>query len=186
MNSPREHEALRAGALASLILLAAAGVDLSAQPVEKPSVDGVRNFARVDQTVATGGATTPAAMPALAAQGYTTVINLRRASEAGADLDASRVAAEAAGLRYVSLPFDGKNPDGATIEAFLRLVQDPANQPTFIHCSSGNRVGALWLVKRVVIDAWPVEKAAAEARGIGLSDQVLEAYVTTYAEVRAR
>lgn len=168
------------------MLLVAAGVGLHTQPLEKPSVDDIENFTRVDATVATGGTTSPSAMPALAALGYRAVINLHRPSEAGVELDASRASAEAVGLRFVSLPFDGKDPDSATIENFLRVVGDSANQPAFIHCSSGNRVGALWLVKRVVTDGWPVEKALIEARAVGLSDPGLEAYVVEYSQGRLR
>jgi uncharacterized protein (TIGR01244 family) len=175
----------RAGAVASIVLLLAAA-GLIAQSPDKSGVAGIRNFTRVDEHVATGGAASASAMPALAALGYKTVINLRRPSEEGSDLHDARASAEAAGLHFVSLPFDGKRPDGATVEAFLRLFAESRGQPIFVHCSSGNRAGALWLVKRVVADGWAIESAAAEARVAGLSDQVLEAWVTGYAQGRQR
>ena len=172
--------------LISLACLSGAGVALCAQTPDHPAVEGVKNFTRIDDQFATGGATSPSAMPTLASLGYKTVINLRRSSEQGADVDAERASAEANGLRYVSLPFDGKHPDGATVEAFLRLIDDSAGQRVFVHCSSGNRTGALWLVKRVVVDGWAIESAAAEARAAGLSDEVLEAWVAGYSQGRLR
>ena len=38
-------------------------------------------------------------------------------------------------------------------------MTDPANQPAYIHCASANRVGAMWLIKRVVVDGWDVPRA---------------------------
>lgn len=44
----------------------------------KRQYPGVQNFSRVDAAVACGGATTPAAIEALKADGVTSVVNLRR------------------------------------------------------------------------------------------------------------
>jgi protein tyrosine phosphatase (PTP) superfamily phosphohydrolase (DUF442 family) len=43
-------------------------------------------------------------------------------------------------------------PDPAVVDQFLKTVVDPANQRVFIHCASGNRAGALWMIKRIVVD----------------------------------
>ena len=76
-------------------------------------VPGILNFSQIDNAealpgpkVGFGGATEPAAMPWLAEQEFATVINLRLATEAGAEVDPSRAAAEAVGLRYLHLPFN--------------------------------------------------------------------------------
>ena len=106
------------------------------------------------------------------AAGFTSVINLRRDGEPGVDIAASRRAAEAAGLNYVHVPVDGANPSAESVDAFLRAVTDTSNQPMYIHCGSANRVGAFWLIKRVVVDGWDVEKATREAEAIGLTSPV--------------
>ena len=59
-------------------------------------------------------------------------------------------------------------------------MADPANQPTFIHCGSANRVGAMWLIKRVKVDGWSVEDATAEAEAIGLRSVALKAFALEY------
>ena len=46
----------------------------------------------------------------------------------------------------------------------------------FIHCGSANRVGAVWLVKRVLQDGWTVPKATEEAKMIGLRSAPLEQF----------
>lgn len=166
--------------LAALVSIVALASPASAQQVQKQSVPGTTNFSRVDATVACGGATTALAFPALKAQGFTTVVNLRQASEPGADIEANKASAESVGLKYIHLPFNGASPDPAVVDQFLKTVTDPANQPVYIHCASANRVGALWLVKRVLVDKWPIEKATAEARAIGLASEALERFAVEY------
>ena len=63
---------------------------------------------------------------------------------------------------------------------------DPANQPVYIHCGSANRVGALWLIKRVVVDGWPVDKAMSEAEAIGLHSDNLKAFALDYIKSHQR
>jgi uncharacterized protein (TIGR01244 family) len=152
---------------------------LSAQ-VQKREVAGIRNFSRVDATVGCGGAVDPSAMAALRKDGFTSVINLRLANEPGADVDAGRAAAQAAGLKYIHLPFNAAAPDEKVVESFLAAVADKANQPVFIHCGSANRVGGVWMIKRALQDKWALDKAQAEAEAIGLNNPQLLAFATSY------
>ena len=63
-----------------------------------------------------GGITEPSAMAELKKLGFTSVINLRLASETGVDVDAARAAATAAGLTYIHLPFDAADPDPELVD----------------------------------------------------------------------
>ncbi len=148
--------------------------------VQKKDISGIRNYSRVDATVGCGGATTPAAMPALRSEGFASVINLRLATEEGVDIEASRAAAQAANLNYIHLPLNGASPDPKTVESFLAAVADTSNQPVYIHCGSANRVGAVWMIKRVLQDGWPVDRAQAEAEAIGLRSAGLTQFAAEY------
>jgi uncharacterized protein (TIGR01244 family) len=148
--------------------------------VTKKEIAGVRNYSRVDATVGCGGATDPAAMAALKKEGFVSVINLRLASEQGANIEAGQAAAKAAGLKYIHLPFNGASPDPKVVDSFLAAVADRANQPVYIHCGSASRVGAVWMIKRALRDKWPDEKALVEAQAIGLSSPALTAFATDY------
>jgi uncharacterized protein (TIGR01244 family) len=148
--------------------------------VQKKDIEGIRNYSRVDASVGCGGQVNPAAMKALKAEGYVSVVNLREATEAGADIDAGRAAAQAAGLKYIHLPFNAASPDPKVVDTFLAAVGDTSNQPVFIHCGSANRVGGMWMIKRALRDGWPIEKAQAEGEAIGLRDPKLTAFATEY------
>ena len=169
--------------LARLMFMAAiAGalsIPLMAQ-VQKKEVAGVRNYSRVDATVGCGGQVDPAAMKTLKGEGYVSVINLRQASEEGANVEAGRAAAQAAGLKYIHLPFNVAMPDSKVVDSFLAAVADKSNQPVFIHCGSANRVGGMWMIKRVLQDKWAIERATVEAEAIGLNNAQLKAFATEY------
>jgi uncharacterized protein (TIGR01244 family) len=157
-----------------------------AQTPEKQALEGVRNFTRVDATIGCAGATEVSALPAIARLGYRSVVNLRQSTESGAAIEESRQAATAAGMKYLHLPFDGSAPDPAVIDAFIAAVTDPANQPVFIHCGSANRVGGVWLAKRLLVDNWTEARAVEEATTIGLSSASLRQFVLDYVAAKRR
>ena len=77
---------LFAGALTALLT-----APLAAQ-VQKQDMPGIRNYSRVDATVGCGGATDPSATVGLRKEGFVSVVNLRLASEQGANVEAGRAA----------------------------------------------------------------------------------------------
>ena len=104
----------------------------SAQVVRQ-EVPGIRNFAKVESTVACAGAITPAAVQEVKKMGYASIINLRLATEQGAEIEASTAAAKAAGIPYYHIPFNGASPDPAVVDTFLKTITTPGVQPAFIH-----------------------------------------------------
>jgi uncharacterized protein (TIGR01244 family) len=167
--------------LAAAFSLAVAALSAQMQ-VTKDTLPGVVNFSRVETTVACAGATTPEAVAEVKKLGFASIINLRQASEAGANLEAEAAAAKAAGIKYAHLPFDTAKPDPAVVDQFLKVVTDPGSQPAFIHCASANRAAAMWLIKRVQIDHWDVERASTEAAALGLTNPALKAFALNYLE----
>ena len=110
-------------------LVASAG---SAQVVRQ-EVPGIRNFAQVESTVACAGAITPGAVPEIKKMGYASIINLRLATEQGADIDANMAAAKAVDIPYYHIPFSTAAPDAAAVDTFLKTITAPGVQPAFIH-----------------------------------------------------
>ena len=157
--------------------LFAAGV---AAQVTTETVAGVTNFRQVRSTVACAGATTPESMRAVKDMGFVSVVNLRQPTENGANVDAESAAAQTAGLRYIHIPMNGASPDPAVLDRFLEAARTPANHPMFVHCASGNRAAAVWLVKRVLVDRWTVDRASEEAAALGLTSAPLKQFALDY------
>jgi uncharacterized protein (TIGR01244 family) len=172
--------------VAILLALVTGAVALTAQQVTKESVPGITNFARVETTVACAGATKPEAVAEIRKMGFASIINLRQADEPGANIDAEADAAKAAGIRFFHVPFNGASPDPAAADRFLSAITAPGSEPAFIHCSGGNRAAAMWLIKRIAVDHWDVDRATTEATALGLTSQTLKQFAINYAQAHTR
>ena len=171
---------LKRNAVLIALALGIAVATLNAQNVTKETLPGVTNFAKLETTIACAGATTPAAVSGLKQMGYASIINLREASEPGADIDAEAAAAKAAGINFVHLPFNGAMPDPAVADKFIKAVTDAKNQPAFVHCASGNRAAAMWMIKRMQVDKWDADRAGTEAAALGLTSGALKTFALNY------
>jgi uncharacterized protein (TIGR01244 family) len=159
----------------------ALAVPSSAQQVTKESRDGIKNFTRLETTVACAGAITTDAMPEIKKMGFASVINLREAHEPGADVEKHAAAAKAAGLRYYHIPLNGAKPDPKAADQFVKVISSSEAEPAFIHCASANRASAMWLIKRLAVDRWEVDRAVAEAEALGLTNPTLKQWAIEYA-----
>ena len=161
-------------------------VGVAQAQVKKSTVPGVTNFAQVETTVACAGAITPASVAGIKNMGFASIINLRLANEAGADIDGEAAAAKAAGINFVHLPFNTAAPDPAVADRFLKIITEPGTQPAFIHCASGNRAAAMWLIKRVLVDKWDNDRASEEAAQLGLTNQALKTFALDYIQAHKK
>lgn len=161
---------------AMLVVLALAALFQAPAPVE---VGTIRNFLRVTPEFCTGGQPRPEHFAALKADGVKAVLNLRTPGEHRAEEEKATV--EAAGLRYFNIPVVYREPTAAQVDEFLTITDDPANRPMFIHCTAAIRVGAFWMIRRVLRDGLSEEAALAEARKVGLVEAPhLETFAREY------
>jgi len=172
------------------IALAAAGWTAAgsalAQQVTRESVPGIRNLARLESTVACAGATAAEAVPEIKKMGFVSIINLRLPTETGADVEREEAAAKAAGLRYFHVPFDGAKPDPEAAGRFLDAITSKDAEPAFIHCGAGNRAATMWLIKRLAVDHWDVERATKEAVALGQTSEPLRQFAIEYGQAHRR
>src|SRR5579864_3206289 len=119
--------------LALLFVVTGVGAAMAQAQVVRQDVPGVRNFAKIETTVACAGAITPAAIPEIKKMGYASIINLRLATEPGADIEGNIAAAKAAGIPYYHIPFSSSAPDPAAVDTLLKTITAPGVQPAFIH-----------------------------------------------------
>ncbi len=157
-----------------------------AQEVTKENVDGITNFHRLETTVACTGAIKATAVPEIKKYGFASIINLRQASEDGANLPEEEAAAKAADIRYYSIPFSSTAPDPAVADKFLDAITAKGSDPAFIHCAGGGRAATMWFIKRLVVDHWDVDRAAKEATALGMTSPTLKQFAIDYAAAHKR
>lgn len=146
----------------SLIILFA--IPVAAQQEIPP----IRNFLRVNADFCTGGQPRLEHLQQLKDEGVKAIINLRPPTEHRAAEEEAR--AKELGLKYFNIPFVFAEPKDEQATEFLKITDDPANRPAFIHCTGAIRVGAFWMIRRVLRDGWNVAAAEDEARKIGLKE----------------
>ena len=66
------------------------------------------------------------------------------------------------------------------MNSFLATMADRKMWPVFAHCGSGNRIAALWMIHRVVVDKWELGDAEIEARLLGLKSANLREFAREY------
>jgi protein tyrosine/serine phosphatase len=97
----------------------------------------------------------------LAALGVKTVIDL---TKDGRDDEQGFV--EAAGMKFHRIPMTTTDrPSDEAIAEFLSMVNDPANQPVYVHCQGGrHRTGTMTAVYRMTQDHWTATQAYDEMK----------------------
>lgn len=100
----------------------------------------------------------------LAALGVKTVIDLQQDGERD-----EQQMVEAAGMKFYRIGLSDKSwPSPEKAEQFIKLVDDPANQPVFIHCHGGrHRAGIMTAIYRMTHDAWDADRAYTEMKRYG-------------------
>jgi uncharacterized protein (TIGR01244 family) len=162
----------------------AAGLVLAGATAAAAGGTDIDKFFRVNEGVATGGQPSTAQLAALKAEGFRTVVNLREPGEH--DAAAEEAAAKDLGLIYVNIPVRAAEPRPEQVDAFLRVTADPSIYPAFLHCASGNRVGAFWMIRRVLVDGWTPACAEKEAEKIGLKSPSLRTFALEYIAANPR
>jgi outer membrane protein assembly factor BamB/protein tyrosine phosphatase (PTP) superfamily phosphohydrolase (DUF442 family) len=131
-------------------------------------LSSIRNFLRVNKEFCTGGQPRLEHLQQLKAEGVKAIINLRQPSEHRAAEEEAK--AKELGLRYFNIPVAFGDPKDEQVDEFLKITDNPENRPAFIHCAGAIRVGAFWMIRRVLRDGWKIEDAEAEAEKIGLRE----------------
>ena len=144
----------------------------------------IEKFFRVNEQVCTGAQPTREQLASLKADGVRGIINLREPEEHNIEEEAAL--AKDLDLLYVSIPVKTAAPKDDEVEAFLKATHDPNIFPLFIHCGSGNRVGAFWMIRRVLVDGWTPERAEDEAKQIGMKSPNLRDFALDYIHRHAK
>lgn len=141
----------------------------------------IKNFGCINETFYRGAQPKKSDYEDLARMGVKTVIDLQREGEAD-----EQQLVEAAGMKFYRIPMSDKAwPTTEQTAEFLKIINDPANQPVFVHCRGGrHRTGAMTAVYRMTHDEWTADQAFQEMKqydfDYGYGHGVLKDYVYAY------
>ena len=165
-----------------VLLLALQGFTTAAQDVSAPPPISIENFGKVNDNYYRGSQPSSEQFQDLKRLGVKTVIDLRKDR-----VEQASGWARAAGLQYINIPLTTKKAatEDQTNE-FLKLVNDPANQPVYVHCKGGrHRTGQMTAIFRITNDGWTSDQAYTEMKKYDFEDSFfyprsLKKYVFSY------
>ena len=145
-------------ALAALLFVAAGAAHAENARVSAIKID---NFGVVNDHYFRGAQPDASDYPDLAALGVKTVIDLTRDGR-----EDEKGLVESAGMKFIRIPLTTTEaPSNADITQFLTLVNDPANQPVYVHCQGGrHRTGTMTAIYRMTQDGWTPARAYEEMK----------------------
>jgi protein tyrosine/serine phosphatase len=122
----------------------------------------VDDFGKLNDNYYRGGQPEREDYARLATLGIRTVVDLRQDKTTHDE----QALVETAGMKFYSIPMNQSYPPSEfTIHRFLQVVNDPANQPVFVHCQGGRiRTGVMTAVYRITHDRWTADQAYAEMK----------------------
>ena len=139
---------------------------LASNPAIQPAATKhIPRFQMINTGLYRGGQPEREGFEYLKKTGIKTVINLRTEND-------EEHIVKGLGMNYVHIPISikawSKIPANA-IDAYFKVLNDPANYPIFFHCRRGaDRTGAMAGFYRIVMQGWQPKKAYDEARDIGM------------------
>jgi protein tyrosine/serine phosphatase len=144
--------------VSAALLAIAMALPAAAQNVSNIQID---NFGRVNANYYRGAQPSGRDYADLAGIGIKTVIDLTQDGDAA---EPSIVQRE--GMKFFRIPMTThETPSAAKLAQFLTLVNDPANQPVYVHCQGGrHRTGVMTAVYRMTDDGWTADRAFAEMK----------------------
>lgn len=122
----------------------------------------IDNFGRINAQYYRGAQPEGRDYADLAALGVRTVINLT-SDDAQAD---ERAMVARAKMTYVEIPMmTHRPPTAAELGKFMSIVNDPANQPVYVHCVGGkHRTGVMTAAYRMSNEGWTADRAFKEMK----------------------
>ena len=144
---------------AVLLALALASPAAASAELSKITID---NFGRVNDNYYRGAQPEGRDYADLAAIGVKTLVNL---TSDDADPE-ERAMAERAGMHYFQIPMTTHQPPtDEQLAQFMRIVNDSANQPVYVHCVGGrHRTGVMTAAYRMTEDGWTADRAFKEMK----------------------
>ncbi len=145
--------------MAALPLAGWAGTAKDVNPgIVKIRID---NFGRINSNYFRGAQPDDRDYRDLASLGIHTVIDLT--ADGRSD---ERRFVEQAGMKFYRIPLTtSERPSDAAVVQFLKIVNDPANQPVYVHCQGGrHRTGVMTAVYRMTQDGWTADRAYQEMK----------------------
>ena len=122
------------------------------------SSNEIFNYIKVNEEIVTSGQPTADQLRSLAAEGFTTVINLATINPPHS-LENEAGLVQALGMDYYHIPVEWDNPQESDYVAFERIMTTLPPSKTLIHCAANFRVTAFYALYAQAHLSWSATQA---------------------------
>jgi len=139
-------------------------------------LDGIRNFLRLGDRLATSGMPRPDDFAAIRKAGFEAVINLAMPTSDNAMANESDLVTRA-GMTYIHIPVNFEAPRPADFDRFSQMLDVLSGQRVYVHCAANMRVSAFVFLHRVLRGESPREEAERDLKRIWNPDGVWRQFI---------
>jgi uncharacterized protein (TIGR01244 family) len=139
--------------------------------VDEDALQGIYNYRRLTEEIATAGQPSEEELAAVARVGFEVVVNLAL-HDAEYSLPDERQTVESLGLSYVHIPVVWERPLSSDLERFFKAMDKLAGRKLFIHCAANKRVSVFMALYRQLRQGWSAEAVMPDVLAIWEPDDV--------------
>jgi protein tyrosine phosphatase (PTP) superfamily phosphohydrolase (DUF442 family) len=135
-------------------------------------IDEIYNYRQIDARLATSGQPDEPELAAIAAAGYTVVINLALHDNPRYALADEPGTVASLGMKYVHIPVQFDAPTDADLERFFAVMDENSDTKLWVHCAANKRVSVFLGLYLYLRCGKPADEAFALQRDIWAPDAV--------------
>lgn len=140
-------------------------------------LEAIYNYRQVAPQLATSGQPDEAELAAIAAAGYTVVINLALHDNPRYALADEAGTVASLGMRYIHIPVQFDAPTDADLESFFAAMDKNRDAMIWVHCAANKRVSVFLGLYRYLRCGVAVDAAFSLQREIWTPDAVWSAFL---------
>jgi len=139
--------------------------------VDEDALQGIYNYRRLTDLIATAGQPSEEELAAVAHAGFEVVVNLALHNAEYSLPDECRTV-ESLGMRYVHIPVVWERPLRSDLKKFFEAMDELSGKRVFVHCAANKRVSVFMSLYRQLQQGWSVDAVMPDVLAIWEPDDV--------------
>jgi protein tyrosine phosphatase (PTP) superfamily phosphohydrolase (DUF442 family) len=139
--------------------------------MDEAALQGIYNYRRLTDLIATAGQPSEEELTAVAHAGFEAVVNLAL-HDAEYSLPDECQTVESLGLSYVHIPVAWERPLRSDLERFFEVMDELSDKRVFVHCAANKRVSVFMALYRQLRQGWSLRAVMPDVHAVWEPDDV--------------
>jgi protein tyrosine phosphatase (PTP) superfamily phosphohydrolase (DUF442 family) len=150
--------------------------------MDESILQGIYNYRRLTDLIATAGQPSEEELAAVAHAGFEVVVNLAL-HDAEYSLPDEHRTVESLGMRYIHIPVVWERPLRSDLERFFEVMDGLTGRCVFVHCAANKRVSAFMALYRQLRQRWAPDATMPDVLAIWEPDAVWQQFMEQMTQV---